>query len=87
MESWHGPIIEDTKHAKNLWAESLNMNEINEDELEKAEENKPIPPEQQEWIDWVNNQLARGDWKPIKNLTVSMKSGVVLSRLLEVFLH
>lgn len=86
LDTWRGPVIEDSKHAKNLWAESLNMNEINEADLDKAEENKPIPPEQQEWIDWINDQLAKRSWKPIKNLTTNLKSGVVLNRLLEVLL-
>lgn len=51
-----------------------------------AEENKPVPPEQQEWVDWVNGHLAKRSWKPIKNLTSSLKSGVVLNKLLEVTL-
>jgi hypothetical protein len=36
LDTWRGPVIEDSKHAKNLWAESLNMNEINEADLDKG---------------------------------------------------
>lgn len=85
MDSWKGPVIEDATKTKNLWAESLVIQEINPEEGVE-EDTGPLPPEQLELVEWVNNQLGKHvpPYPSIKNLSSNMRSGVVLIRLLEV---
>jgi len=84
MEGWKGPVIGDTTKTKNLWAESLSIQEMNPED--GIEDTKPLTSEQQELLEWVNTQLEKHvpPIPPIKNLSSNMRSGVILIQLVEV---
>eukprot|EP01087_Luapelamoeba_hula_P022944 TRINITY_DN8355_c0_g1_i1.p1 TRINITY_DN8355_c0_g1~~TRINITY_DN8355_c0_g1_i1.p1 ORF type:complete len:1335 (-),score=374.38 TRINITY_DN8355_c0_g1_i1:61-4065(-) len=86
---YNGPIIEENKKAKTLWAQSLAMNDLSVEEDLSSEPTAPLIPEQQELVDWVNNQLAKASPPvaiTVRNLVGDFKSGIVLIKLLECLL-